>query len=54
VSAHVFVDESKHRDYLLVAAAVMPGDLTAARKAIREVVMPGQRRVHMKKESDAR
>ena len=31
------VDESKQRDYLLVAA----------------VVMPGQRRLHMKKESDA-
>jgi hypothetical protein len=54
VSAHVFVDESKQRDYLLVAAAIMPGDLAGARRTLRALVMPGQRRLHMKKESDAR
>lgn len=54
MSAHVFVDESKQRGYLLVAAAVMPGDLAGARRTLRALVMPGQRRLHMKKESDAR
>lgn len=32
----------------------MPSDLAAARRALRALVMPGQRRLHMKKESDAR
>ena len=50
----MFVDESKQRDYLLVAAAVMSADLADARKTLRALVMPGQRRLHMKKESDAR
>ena len=54
MSGHVFVDESKQRDYLLVAAVVMPGYLAGARRDLRSLVMPGQRRLHMKKESDAR
>ena len=54
MSGHVFVDESKQRDYLLVAAGVMPGDLAGARRELRALVMPGQRRLHMKKERDAR
>jgi len=54
VSGHVFVDESKQRDYLLIAAVVLPGDLAGARRELRTLVMPGQRRLHMKKESDAR
>ena len=53
-AGHVFLDESKQRDYLLVAAVVMPSDLAEARRALRALVMPGQRRLHMKKESDAR
>jgi hypothetical protein len=52
--AHVFVDETKARDYLLVAAAVMPGDMNDARKAVRALTLRGQPRLHMKKESDAR
>lgn len=54
MSSHLFVDESKRRDYLLVAAVVTPTDLAAARRALRALIMPGQRRLHMKKESDAR
>ena len=54
MSGQVFVNESKQRDYLLVAAMVMPGDLAGARRDLRTLVMPGQRRLHMKKESDAR
>ncbi len=51
---HVFVDESKHRDYLLVAGVVVPSDLDAVRRTLRGLVMPGQRRLHMAKERDRR
>jgi len=54
VGGFVFVDESKAHDYLLIAAVVRPAQLAAARKAIRRLVLPGQRRIHMYKESDAR
>jgi hypothetical protein len=51
---HVFVDETKHHGYLLVAAAVLPGDLDLTRKIVRSLVPPGQRRLHMKAEGDRR
>lgn len=50
----MFVDESKSRDYLLIASVVAPHDLVAARKTIRALVLPGQRRLHMKSEGDGR
>jgi len=54
VSGHIFLDESKQRGYIIVAGVVLPEALTAARKALRTLVMPGQRRVHFHKESTAR
>jgi hypothetical protein len=54
VSSHIFVDESKDRDYLLVASLHVSGDLDDLRKLMRGLVLKGQRRVHMKKESDPR
>ncbi len=54
MSGHVFVDETKHRGYLLVASAVPPGDLDPLRKLIRGLILPGQRRLHMKNENDQR
>ncbi len=54
MSAHVFVDETKHRDYLMVAAVVLPVDLQPVRQLVRSLVLPGQRRIHMKKESEPR
>ena len=54
MSGHVFVDESKHRGYLLVAVVVLAGDLYEIRKLLRGLVLPGQRRLHMKDESDPR
>jgi hypothetical protein len=54
MTSHVFVDESKEGGYLVSAAAMLPGDLTAARRAIRDLVMPGQRRLHFTSESDGR
>lgn len=50
----VFVDESKANDYLLAASAVNSGDAAAIRKAVRDLVLPGQNRLHMAKESDTR
>ncbi|MEJ7705538.1 MAG: hypothetical protein WKF47_18790 [Geodermatophilaceae bacterium] len=44
MSSHVFVDETKRRGYLLVASAVVPGDLDATRRMLRGLVLPGQRR----------
>lgn len=52
--AHVFVDETKSNGLLLTAAAVLPGDLVTARRAVRGLVMPGQRRLHFIHESDGR
>jgi hypothetical protein len=54
VSSHVFVDETKRRGYLLVASAVVTGDLAPTRRMLRGLVLPGQRRLHMKDESDSR
>jgi hypothetical protein len=52
--AHLFVDESKERDYVVVAAAIAPSDVAGIRAQLRALVLPGQRRLHMTKESDAR
>lgn len=54
VVRHVVVDESMRRGYLLVAAVVMPDDVTATRRGVKSLVEPGQRRLHMVKESDSR
>jgi len=52
--AHAFVDESIRSGYLLSAAVVATGDLAVARGKLRELCKPGQRRLHMKDESDSR
>lgn len=54
MSAHVFADETKQRSYLLVAGVVVPNDLDTVRKTLRALVLPGQRRLHMKNENDQR
>lgn len=54
MSSHIFVDETKDRDYLLVASIHVSGELDELRKLMRGLVLKGQRRVHMKKESDSR
>ncbi|RKR88929.1 hypothetical protein BDK92_3262 [Micromonospora pisi] len=50
----MFVDETKQRGLLVAAAVVLPADLAPARQAIQRLVLPGQRRIHFHKESDAR
>lgn len=51
---HVFVDETKHVGYLLVAAKILDEELQILRKAVRDLVLPGQRRLHMKDERNQR
>ncbi|MFE9915418.1 hypothetical protein ACFYPG_09665 [Micromonospora sp. NPDC005553] len=54
MNAHVFVDETKERGLLVAAAVVLPADLAAARRTIRDLILPGQRRIHFHKERDDR
>lgn len=51
---HVYVDETKHRDYLMVAAVVLGEDLTSARTVVQDLLKPGQQHLHMKDEADGR
>ena len=48
----VYVDESKRAGYVLAAAAVP--DPEAARKIVRSLILPGQRRLHMNHEQPRR
>jgi hypothetical protein len=54
VTRHVYVDESKRGGYLLVASIHHPEELTEVRSLMRGLVVRGQRRVRMTKESDPR
>ncbi len=52
--SHVFVDETKSRDYVMAAAAVLPGELVESRKALRSLLLPGAQRLHFTHEKPAR
>lgn len=54
MTVHMFVDESKDRDYLLIASVHASSDLSDLRKMMRGLVLRNQRRIHMAKESDSR
>ena len=54
MTRHVFLDETKRHGYVVAAVAVPPGDLAPLRSVVRGLVLPGQRRVHMKDERDSR
>lgn len=54
MNAHVFVDETKERGLLVAAVVVSPTDLATIRRTIRDLILPGQRRIHFHKERDAR
>lgn len=51
---HFLVDETKAKSYLVVAAAGLHYDLQVSRKELRELVLPGQRALHMKDERASR
>jgi len=55
VSTHAFVDESvRGQRYLVSAALVDPSDLVRLRKALRTLLLPGQRELHFQKEKPQR
>lgn len=54
MTVHAYVDESKAVDYLLAATLVEPARAGAARAAVRALVPPRQRRLHMRGEPDRR
>lgn len=54
MNAHIFVDESKARGFLLVAAVVPPDELAGMRKLFDALRLPRQRRIHFTAESNAR
>lgn len=54
MTGHVFGDESKRCDFVLVAGAVLPDSLTGARQQIQALYLPGQRGIHMVKERAGR
>jgi hypothetical protein len=54
VSLHVFVDESKVDDYVVVSARLHTRTLNAARGTLRALLLPNQRRIHMRTERVAR
>lgn len=50
----LYIDESKTKGYTIVAATVLPADARAVRKALSDLRMPGQRRIHFVTEGDSR
>lgn len=51
---HAYVDETKARGLVVVAAVADPRDLTDVRKALGDLRLKGQERIHFKSERDSR
>jgi len=54
MSMTMFIDESKANGYIIAATVVGDVKLAETRALLRELVLPGQRRIHFAKESDRR
>jgi hypothetical protein len=54
MTARIFVDETKAKGYVIAAATLLTGDLAAPRKRVQALILPRQRSLHMKDESDSR
>ncbi len=52
MSRHIFVDETKRAGYVIAAVTVT--DVEVIRRVVRALVLPGQRRIHMKHEQARR
>ncbi|MCL2613806.1 MAG: hypothetical protein FWD95_11335 [Nocardioidaceae bacterium] len=50
----LFIDETKAKGYVVVAAVCPDASLAVARREIGKLVLPGQRSIHMKHESARR
>ncbi|WP_370250108.1 hypothetical protein [Nocardioides sp.] len=53
-TTQVLIDESKAKSYLMVTAAASPSLWAGLRADLSSMVMPGQRSLHMKSESEGR
>ncbi|ALS57699.1 hypothetical protein [Rathayibacter toxicus] len=51
--AHVFIDETKARGYVVAASAVASAHVKRTEQAVRALVRQGQRRFHFNHESDS-
>lgn len=49
-SRHVFIDETKQRDYIMVASSHAATDVRELRGVLRALLLPNQRFLHMKSE----
>lgn len=54
MSVKMFVDETKAKSYLVVAAAGIHTELQTCGKELRSLILPGQRALHMNSESAPR
>jgi hypothetical protein len=54
LTMHIYVDETKQRDYLLVASVHFSTELAGLRQVVRGLLLPGQRQLHLKDEKDGR
>ena len=54
MTLRAYVDESYRRTYLLALTVIDAKHQNETRKALREMCLPGQYRLHMKNESDSR
>lgn len=54
MGTHYFIDETKAKGYVVVAVACPDATLAAARRTIGKLILPGQRSIHMKRESARR
>lgn len=50
--AHIFLDETKERDYTLVAVSVVASDVATVRSEVRRLRHKGAKSIHMRKEGD--
>jgi hypothetical protein len=50
---HIYVDETKERGYVMVASAHLGSEAAVLRSTLRQLVLPGQHRLHMAKENSA-
>jgi len=50
--AHVFIDETKARDYLMVGVWIAPDRVPSMRLRVRELLLAGRFRLHFHKERD--
>ena len=48
---HIYVDETKERDYVLVASVHLGTEANTLRKAMRGFVLRGQTRIHLAKKA---